>query len=338
MKRSVKSTVNLIVLLAVAIALLVLAFKDIDLKKMVEGFKEANYLWVAIAAVAAMGAHIARTLRWQLLIEPLGHKPSFTNTFGALMIGYLANLAFPRIGEVARCGSLRKTDKIPFQSLLGTVIVERAFDMLMVLVLTFVVFVIRIDFFGQFLWANALAPLGVKLKELFINTPLLLALFAIAFVALIVLIRRKAFGKKFHHKLSNFITGLVDGVKSVFTMRRRGAFFAYTLLLWFCYWIMTWIMVFAIDATSNLGPVDGLFLLVVGSFGMAVPVQGGFGAYHIITAMALGIYGIPREDGLIYAIISHESQTLLFVVLGLAYLVYFYFLLRKKKQQVTGNV
>ncbi len=338
MKRSVKSTVNLIVLLAVAIALLVLAFKDIDLKKMVEGFKEANYLWVAIAAVAAMGAHIARTLRWQLLIEPLGHKPSFANTFGALMIGYLANLAFPRIGEVARCGSLRKTDKIPFQSLLGTVIVERAFDMLMILALTFVVFVIRIDFFGQFLWANALAPLGVKLKELFINTPLLLALFAIAFVALIVLIRRKAFGKKFHQKLSNFITGLVDGVKSVFTMRRRGAFFAYTLLLWFCYWIMTWIMVFAIDATSNLGPIDGLFLLVVGSFGMAVPVQGGFGAYHIITAMALGIYGIPREDGLIYAIISHESQTLLFIVLGLAYLVYFYFLLRKKKQQVTGNV
>ena len=338
MKRSVKSTVNLIVLLAVAIALLVLAFKDIDLKKMVEGFKEANYLWVAIAAVAAMGAHIARTLRWQLLIEPLGHKPSFTNTFGALMIGYIANLAFPRIGEVARCGSLRKTDKIPFQSLLGTVIVERAFDMLMILALTFVVFVIRIDFFGQFLWANALAPLGVKLKELFINTPLLLALFAIAFVALIVLIRRKAFGKKFHQKLSNFITGLVDGVKSVFTMRRRGAFFAYTLLLWFCYWIMTWIMVFAIDATSTLGPIDGLFLLVVGSFGMAVPVQGGFGAYHIITAMALGIYGIPREDGLIYAIISHESQTLLFVVLGLAYLVYFYFLLRKKKQQATGNV
>jgi hypothetical protein len=94
---------------------------------------------------------------------------------------------------------------------------------------------------------------------------------------------------------------------------------------------MTWILVFSIEATSNLGPIDGLFLLVVGSFGMAAPVQGGFGAYHIITAMALGIYGIAREDGIIYAIISHESQTLLFILLGIAFMVYFFFKLRSRK-------
>jgi len=336
-KQSVKSTVKLILLLVVAIALLFVAFKDVDLEHLVTGFRTANYLWVAIAAVAAIAAHIVRALRWRLLMEPLGHKPSLTNTLGALMVGYMANLVFPRIGEVTRCGSLRKTDNIPFDSLIGTVIVERAFDLLVMLALTLVVFVIRVEFFGNFIWHSAIVPIGSKIQGLVTHAPFVLIASAIFLVALVVLIRKNVFGQKFHDKLSSFFWGLIDGVKSVFTMKRRGTFFLYTSLLWFFYWIMTWLMVFSIDATSTLGPIDGLFLLVVGSFGMAAPVQGGFGAYHIITAMALGIYGISREDGLLYAVISHESQTLLFIIMGLAFLVYFFFKFRKKESALGSS-
>lgn len=335
MKSSVKSTVNLLLFSLAAVALLFLAFKDLNFDELVAGFKSANYLWVALASIAAIAAHIVRAQRWRLLMEPLGYKPSLANTVGALMIGYMANLVFPRIGEVTRCGSLRKTDKIPFDSLIGTVIVERAFDMIVMLILTLLVFVIRIEFFGNFIWNNALVPIGQKFYHLILNSPLIIIAALAALVALIVLIRKNVFGHKFHSKVSSFFWGLVDGVKSVFTMKRRGAFFAYTLLLWLCYWVMTWILVFSIEATSNLGPIDGLFLLVVGSFGMAAPVQGGFGAYHIITAMALGIYGIAREDGIIYAIISHESQTLLFILLGIAFMVYFFFKLRSRKETPT---
>lgn len=330
MKRSVKGTVKIILLLVVAIALLYLAFRDINVEQLVAGFKNANYFWVALAAMAAIAAHMVRALRWRLLIEPLGYKPSLTNTLGALMVGYMANLVFPRIGEITRCGSLRKSDNIPFDSLIGTVIVERAFDLLVMLALTLLVFVIRIEFFGSFIWNSALVPIANKVQGLVTNAPAILVASLVMGVALIVLIRKNVFGKKFHDKVSKFFWGLVDGVRAVFTMKRRGAFFVYTFMLWFFYWIMTWLMVFSIEATSNLGPTDGLFLLVVGSFGMAAPVQGGFGAYHIITAMALGIYGISKEDGLIYAVISHESQTLLFIILGLAFLVYFFFKFRKK--------
>jgi hypothetical protein len=282
-----------------------------------------------LAVIVGFASHVVRSLRWKLLIEPLGYKPSFTNVFGALVTGYMANIIFPRLGEVTRCGTLRKTDKIPFESLLGTVIVERAFDVIMMLILAVTVFFIRIDFFGKFLWDKALLPIWQKIVSILYNSPLYIII-AIALIAtLVILVKRNVFGKKFTNRIASLFWGLIDGLKSVFTMKKRSAFLGYTVLIWFLYWLMTWLLVYSTEPTSGLTPVDGFFILVVGSFGMAAPVQGGFGAFHVITAMALGIYGISWEDGLVYAVISHESQTLLVLGLGLFFMAYFYFRNRK---------
>jgi len=324
-KFSAKSSITLIVFLLIAIVLLYFAFKNVDFKDLVKGFKNANYLWVILSMLVGFASHTVRALRWQLLLEPIGYKPSLQNTLGALAFGYSANLIFPRIGEVARCGSLKKTDKIPFDSLLGTVLAERAFDVISIFTLLALVFFLRLDFFGTFLLDKALVPIWNKLTSLLSYSPLysILALLAIALV--VVLIKRNVFGSYLNKKISSIFWGIVDGVKSVYKMRKRKAFFFYTVLLWTLYWLMTWLLVFATKATGHLGPIDALFLMVVGSFGMAAPVQGGFGAFHVITAMALGIYGISWENGLIFAIISHESQTILFILMSLAFMVFLFF-------------
>jgi hypothetical protein len=325
-----KSILNIILFLGIAVVLLYFAFRDVDIDILINGFKSANYTWVIVSLLLGLSSHIVRALRWRLLIETLGHKPSFVNTLGALSIGYSANLIFPRLGEVTRCGSLRKTDKIPFESLFGTVLVERAFDLLMMLILVVAVFFLRIDFFGEFIYSKALLPIWEKFISILSKSPLYIAIALIVLVGLTIMIKRKMFGQKFHQKLVKLWRGLIDGLKSVFTMKRRWAFLGYTLLLWGLYWLMTWVLVFATQATSGLSAIDGFFLLVVGTFGMAAPVQGGFGAFHVIVAMALGIYGISWEDGLVYAVISHESQTLLVVILGLAFATYFFVRSRKK--------
>ncbi|MDD2279424.1 MAG: lysylphosphatidylglycerol synthase transmembrane domain-containing protein [Bacteroidales bacterium] len=330
MNKKVKNTLNIILFLGIAAVLLYFAFKGVDTDSLINGFRSANYTWVIAALILGLSSHIVRALRWRLLIETLGYKPSFANTFGALSIGYSANLIFPRLGEVTRCGSLRKTDKIPFESLLGTVLVERAFDVLMMLILVIAVFFLRIDFFGEFIYSKALLPIWEKIITLLSNSPLFIAIALLALAGLAVMIKRKAFGQKFHLKLVSLWRGLIDGLKSAFTMKKRWAFLGYTLLLWFLYWLMTWMLVFATQATSGLSAIDGFFLLVVGTLGMAAPVQGGFGAFHVIIAMALGIYGISWEDGLVYAVISHESQTLLIVILGLVFAVYFFLKSHKK--------
>lgn len=334
MKPSVKKNLKLLIFLIIAIALLYFAFRGVDLNAIGNGFRNANYFWVIMAILVGFASHIVRSLRWKLLIEPLGYKPSLTNIFGALVTGYMANLIFPRLGEVTRCGTLRKTDKIPFESLLGTVIVERAFDVIMMLILAVAVFFIRIDFFGKFLWNQALLPIWQKLASTLSNSPFYIVIAVAILATLFILFKRNVFGHKFTDRISSLFWGLIDGLKSVFTMKKRKAFLGYTLLIWFLYWLMTWLLVYSTGPTSGLSPVDGFFILVVGSFGMAAPVQGGFGAFHVITAMALGIYGISWEDGLVYAIISHESQTLLVIVLGFFFLAYFYFRNRKIQAEI----
>jgi uncharacterized protein (TIRG00374 family) len=326
-----KKNLNLFIFFVLAVVLLYFAFRGIDLTTLTQGFRNADYLWVLLSLVVGTAAHFIRALRWQLLIEPLGFKPSLWNITGALVTGYVANLVFPRLGEITRCGTLRKTDKIPFESLIGTVLVERAFDVLAILLLTLIVFVIRVEFFGKFLWEKALIPLGDKIQSALVVSPLLIVAGVLVIILVIVLIRRNFFGKKFHSKISSLFWGLIDGVKSVFTMKKRVAFMGYTLILWLLYWLMTWLLIFSTQTTSSLSAIDALFLMVVGSYGMAAPVQGGFGAYHVMVAMALGIYGITWEEGLIFAVISHESQTLLVLALGVGFMIYFFFRNRNVK-------
>ena len=330
-----KKNIQLVLFLFLAALLLFFAFRGVNFKSIAEGFREANYLWVFVALLAGIASHIVRALRWRLLMEPIGHKPPLLNTLGALMVGYLTNIAFPRMGELARCGSLKKTDRVPFEPLFGTVIVERAVDLIALLVLLAVVFLIRIEFFGSFLWNEAILPIGQRINSIFVNSPLIPVMVIVAILMLIILIRRNVFGHKLNNRITSIFWAVIDGLKSIYTMKKRRAFLGYTFLMWFLYWLMTWLMVFSTAPTSQLGPIDGFFLLVVGSMGMAAPVQGGFGAFHIITAMGLGIYGIERAQGLVYAIISHESQTLLVLVMALAYLVFLFFKRSPRKTEAV---
>ena len=129
---------------AIAIVLVYFVFKDVDLQKLWGDIISMNVWWVLLSLGFATLGYILRMLRWVLLIEPLGYNPSKQNTFFALMFGYFANLALPRIGEVARCGVLYSKEKIPVDKLLGTVIIDRAFDLLTLALLGFIVFFCKI--------------------------------------------------------------------------------------------------------------------------------------------------------------------------------------------------
>jgi uncharacterized membrane protein YbhN (UPF0104 family) len=131
------------------------------------------------------------------------------------------------------------------------------------------------------------------------------------------------------------VYGIIDGLKSVTRMKRRGLFVFYSFLLWGLYLLMTYLLVFSTKPTSDLTIIDSLFILVIGSFGMVVPVQGGFGAFHIITAMGLGLFGISREDGLVFATIGHESQTLMIIVLGAISMAILF--IKKKPKSIAPN-
>ena len=135
MKRILISILKYTLSLAIAILLLWYVFKDIDWSKMQQDLQNADYKWVLASIVISLISHLLRSLRWNLILQPLGYSPKVSNTFVAVMVGYLANFVYPRLGEVTRCGILHRIEKIPFKTSIGTVIAERAFDLITLLFL-----------------------------------------------------------------------------------------------------------------------------------------------------------------------------------------------------------
>lgn len=328
MNETFKKALNFFLFFALAAILLYFAFRKVEIDVLIKGFKEANYFWVSLSLLVGFLASVVRAIRWRLLMEPLGPMPSKKNVYAAVMIGYLANFAFPRIGEITKCGSLKKSDNVSFESLIGTVIVERASDMLMLLLCVILAFFIRIDFFGQFLLDKIFKPMFTNASGFSWASIIIIISFLVFTYLVLHLIRKNVFGKKVKSKVKSMYYGIIDGLKSITRMRRKWQFIFYSFLLWALYLLMTFLLVLATKPTSHLGLTDSLFVLVVGSFGMVVPVQGGFGAFHIITAMGLSIYGISWEDGLVFATIGHESQAILFILIGVLSMTYLF--VRKK--------
>ncbi|TVR72001.1 MAG: UPF0104 family protein [Marinilabiliales bacterium] len=334
MRQALFKTTRILLFLSAGIFLLVLAFRDISLQELIEGLRSANYLWVVLSLAFASAAFISRTYRWIMLIEPLGYNPPVKNTFYALMTGYLANFILPRLGELTRCGSLNRTDRIPADALLGTVITERIADLLMLLLLALAVLLIQIEFFGDFLFNSIVIPLHGKVSST-LDLSWKFYLFAGSFLVLLIILYLHLASRLRRFSLfarsEKIVRQVIAGMISVFRMEKTGLFILHTLFIWLMYFLMTWALFMALPATAGLGTAAVLFILVIGGFGMAAPVQAGIGAYHWIVSVGLGLYDISREEGLVFATLSHESQALLMIVLGTFSLYMVYTISRKRK-------
>lgn len=321
-----------ILLLAIGALLLWLAFRGQDLSKIISELKNANYNWVFLSVLFSFVAHYARGLRWKMLVKPLGYSPSNMNMFNAVMVGYLANLAVPRMGEVSRCGVLTKTDKVPLQSLVGTVIVERIIDVLFLLGILVLAVLLEFNTIKDFLYSNIINPVLDKFQNAQASLILLLVLVAIFFIVFILIKKYHTtlLNNKLYAKIWNVLLGFKDGILSVNKMERKGLFIFYSILIWAMYTLSTWVCFFAIEPTSGLSLSTALFVMAVGGIGMSAPVQGGIGAYEAAIQIALLVYGVSSSDGLSYATLNHSSQILSILVVGSISLL-FIFINNKKK-------
>ena len=181
MKNKIISGTRIAIFLTIGLFLFWLVYKDQPLDEIVEALKEANYFWIAVSLILSLLSHLSRAIRWNLLINPLGYKPKLLNSFFAVMVMYLSNLAIPRSGEIARCSILKKYEKVPLTQLLGTVVVERVIDFIMLLTLLLIVLISQMGVVLEFVHNNP----GIELK---INSLLqikYLVILAIMFLALI---------------------------------------------------------------------------------------------------------------------------------------------------------
>ena len=334
MKDRIKQIIKLGIFIGLSVILLIIAFRDIDLRDIIEELKNAKYSWILISFIASVLAFISRARRWVLLIKPLGYNPGLTSTYHALLTGYLFNLAAPRLGELTRCVALGRKEKIPVDRLLGTVIAERAFDLVSMFIILFIMILARGNIMDSFLQENVLEPIGARIASVFaspVNIIVIAALFIIAIILVITIYRERLMKLKLFVKISDILKGILSGLKTFVRMKDKLEFIIHTIVIWSFYIIMTWVVFYAIPSTSHLNFGDAVFILVIGSLGMAAPVQGGIGAFHWIVSRGLNVvYGIDLKDGLAYATLSHESQLILIAILGT---ISFYLILGKSRRK-----
>jgi len=236
------------------------------------------------------------------------------------MLGYLANLALPRLGEITRCVALGKKEKLPVDQLVGTVIIERTIDFLSVLVLLIVIIFSSGALINKFLKESIFIPLRERVFSLFGFTWIIWTILAmLCIVALILIFRHKKSLRKISviSKIFDIVKGVINGLNSFINLERKWEFIFHTAFIWLNYALMTWVVVFAIKSTSDITFWESIFILVIGGLAMSVPVPGGIGAFHYIVSRGLAVvHGVNLEDGLTYAILAHESQIILELIIG----------------------
>lgn len=284
------------------------------MSSLLSDLEKADYRWVIASVIASFIAHGIRAYRWRMMIHLLGNgSPSLINTFNAIIIGYLANLAFPRMGEISRCALINKTDGIPVIKLIGTVVVERIADLLMLIIIIAIAIFLQFSLLSEFLYNSVLIKLTGKLGDI---TILIFAtiLLILGIIFFFILLKRKSWG--ISNRIYTVYTDMKSGILSIKSLENKSGFLISSVLIWVFYGLSTYLCFFALDSTSGLGPMAALSVLVFSSLGMIVPVQGGIGAFHWLVSEGLTIYDIQKSDGLVYALLIHSSQTLIVLFVG----------------------
>lgn len=307
-----KKIIQYLVSVTIAAGLLYWVFKDIAFSDLLTNFKEADYRWVLLASVLQLAAHVSRAYRWKMTLQPLGYQPSTYRTTLAVLVGYIANLVLPRAGELARCGSLRKMEGVPFEKSFGAVVAERLVDVFVLVLLIGVNLILEFGRISQFFFEI----MGDKFK----NTTTLLGL-AGAFIFVVGLgymfyqkKKEAILAMPILQKIIGFLGGVWEGFNGIRRLKNPSVFLFHTLAIWVLYYFTTYFLCQALPETSTLSFLAVLTILVMGTIGMAAPTVGGIGSYHFFVGKIVVLYGLSQADGIALATFLHTIIGLVLVV------------------------
>jgi len=313
LKQWLRKIVQFILFPALGISIVWWLFRDQELSDIISILaNDTNYYWILLSVVFGVLSHMSRAARWQQLLEATGGKVGFNNAFWAVMTGYFINLLVPRMGEVSKCGVISKYENISFTKVIGTVVVERLFDLLMLVFIFVIVLTLQFELLSEFLSGNVDVD---KMKDAFLSPVTYIVIFSI--VLLVYIIRRNRHSIKLFREFSVLWMKFKDGFSSIRNIKNVPLFWFYTVFMWLMYFAMVYVCFFSFEATSQLGAVAGFTILLTGSLGMLVPVQGGLGTWHAMVIATLVLFGIDTEMAGVFALVVHGAQTLMIIITGL---------------------
>lgn len=269
-------------------------------------FSSANYLWVALSLLVAWLSHFSRAWRWKYMLEPLGYQAKTSSLYHSVMIGYIINLTVPRSGEFARAGFLSKKEKLPFETVFGTIVAERVIDLVMLAIVTVVTYLlVGQEKINELTQQESSGESGFPWVYVVIGAVMILGILALLF------------SNKLRAWFTQKVKGLWAGIVTVFTLKKKGLYLLHTLFIWLAYITMFWVCAQGLDGVKGMTLETMLTCFVVGAVAISV-TPGGIGLYPLFVANALievGQHDPSAASG--FAILMWAIQTLFLIVFGL---------------------
>lgn len=303
MSPSIKKYIKILLPILLGVFLIWYSLSKVPLNELLTYFKSANYSWIFLGMFCGLLSHLSRAYRWQYLLEPLGYKISLGNSVMAVFAAYLINYTIPRAGEVARASVITTYEAVPFEKGFGTIVAERVADLLVMLLVIIMTLFIQFDFIYQF-FVQKFNPLHLGIG--------LFGLLVLFFVG-VKFIKSSTTGIAL--KIKTFVIGLLEGVLSIFKMKRKWAFIGHTIFIWVMYIAMFYTTSFALTELNNI-PFGAILIgFISASFSIAA-TNGGIGSYPIAVYAAFSLFAIPEAPSIAFGWIVWTSQTLLLVLGG----------------------
>lgn len=346
MKKPVLTILQYLFFFGLGVLFVWLTVKDINKEQwqhIKTSIQQARHWLIVPAFVLLFLAHYSRAIRWKILMEPLGYKPSTFNTFAAVMIGYLVNAGVPRLGEVVKCTLLSRYEKVRADRLVGTIVMERAVDVVCLLLVFISALIFQGGIIGEHLAASFSSFFKDQTGHTSIQKMVIVAVAVIGFTAILYFIL-----KKFGHidavsKIKEVLRGILHGLNSIRLIQHKGWFLFHTIMIWVLYLSATTVGILALRETAHLGIGGGLTTLAVGSVGMII-TPGGIGAYPLLVAKLMGWYNLDENTiGNALGWLLWSVQTLIILIGGLIFFALFSYYnkksrIEKRQQYIQQNI
>jgi len=310
---------------------------DIERTEFANAFNHANYWLIIPIVIMTLLSHLFRAIRWKYLMEPIGYSPSLKNVFSVVMIGYLANAAIPRLGEILKCTFLARYEKLKVDKLVGTIIVERTFDFLCFLLFIGLTILIQINLIGNYIKDRIIKIGNASGASLWIYLLLIvLLIFVILFFTKFLF--KKYPGNKIISKTNIILTGIGEGFKTIRNLKQKKRFILMTFLIWSLYLMQVYLGFWAMEGTSQLSLKAAFSVLTLATLAM-IAAPGGIGWFPVFVMETLSIYGIASPLGKAFGWLIWGVSTGIIIVAGIACLLLIPYINRKKNeisQQHTG--
>ena len=313
-KGIINTSIKILLPLILGSGILYWMYRDFDFKQLEHVlWEEMDWTWMWLSLPFGALAEILRGLRWRQILCATGEKPRRSTIINSIFLSYAASLIVPRVGEFLRCGVLKRYDGISFTKALGTVVSERAVDIIVMLLVTSTTMLLQFGVFTTFFEKTGTNIDGILSK--FSSTGYLVtAICALAVVILLHLLLKRL---SIYNKVKTTFAGVWQGVKSIGHLSNVPLFILLSFGIWASYFIHYYITFFCFDFTSGLGVTCGLVTFVVGSIAVLVPTPNGAGPWHFAVKTMLILYGVAEVPALYFVLIVHTVQTLLIMVLGI---------------------